>query len=94
MDMEEGIEMSTTWWKNADPLDTETKKVQAEIVASIKQTLNFDSATNRFHRSESFQDSCVRLFPRINMMERNRLEKTHLSEIGVLVCRIEWDTDQ
>lgn len=37
---------------------------------------------------------CVKLFPRINLVEPGRLEKGHLNEIGVLVCRIELDEDQ
>lgn len=86
--------MSTTWFKNADPVEEETKLIQSEIVATINQQINFDTATNRFHRSQSIQDLCVKRFPVINMLERNKLERNHVKDIGVLVCKIEWDADQ
>ena len=89
-----GIEMSTPWFQQSDPVDEEVKKTQSEIVASIKQTINFDSTENRFHRMNSFQDECVKRFPRINLQEVGKLEKEHIDEIGVLVCRIGWDSDQ
>ena len=49
---------------------------------------------NRFHRYETFQDKCVKMFPRMNMIEKGKLEREHINEIGVLVCRIGWDYDQ
>jgi len=33
------------------------------------------------------------MFPRINMVEPGKLERQHLNEIGILVCRIGWDSD-
>jgi hypothetical protein len=86
--------MSTTWFKTSDPLDEKTKNLQSQIVSSIKQEINFNSTKNKFHRHNSFQDMCVRRFPSINMAEPGRLDKTHLNEIGVLVCAIGWDSDQ
>lgn len=91
--MNEGIEMSTDWYKQSDPLDSEYKEAQAQIVASIHQAINFDTAENKFHRGLSFQDQCCALFPQVNLLELNKLEKTHLKDIGVLVCKIAWDTD-
>lgn len=92
--MDEGIEMSTSWFKRADPVDEDTKLNQSEIVASIKQEINFDYARNKYHRNNSFADECAKRFPSINYLERNKLEKKHLSDIGVLVCHIGWDEDQ
>ena len=94
MDLSEGIEMSTEWFRTADPIDTDTKETQAEIVASIEQQINFDTATNRFHRSDSFQDTCVKGFPRVGLTAPNTLDRTHLNEIGVLVCGIRWNDDE
>ena len=94
MDISNGIEMSTYWYKHADPIDDETKEIQAEIATSIEQELNFNTKTNRFHRSDSFQDMCVKRFPSIGIVEKGKLEKAHLNEIGVLVCGIQWDSDQ
>ena len=37
MDISNGIEMSTYWYKQADPMDDETKELQAEIANSIEQ---------------------------------------------------------
>ena len=98
MDLEnedsEGIEMSTRWFKDADPLTEEVKKIQSEIVESIKQKINFDSTKNKFSRGESFQDACVKRFPRMNMLEPGKIEKKYLDQIGVLVCEITWDSDE
>lgn len=94
LDISEGIEMDTGWFNRADPVETETKLAQSEIIESIHQPLNFDTTTNRFHRSESLQDACVKLFPRVNLLERGKLERLHVNEIGVLVCRMYWDEDQ
>lgn len=85
--------MDTPWFRRSDPVDDKVKMAQAEIVASIKQTLNFNYATNRYHRSSSFQDDCVSRFPSINMLNQGNLDKAHLNEIGVLVCMIGWDSD-
>lgn len=93
MDVSDGIEMSTYWYKHADPLDDETKELQAEIVVSIEQEINFNTTKNRFHRSDSFQDDCVKRFPSIGMAEKNKLERAHVNDIGVLVCGIQWDSD-
>ena len=93
MNLEHGIEMSTEWWRQQDPLDDEYKKIQSEIVHSIDRKVNFDTATNRFHRGESFQDSCIRRFPAINLLELRKLEREHLKDIGVLVCGIQWNAD-
>jgi hypothetical protein len=43
MDISSGIEMSTYWYKHADPIDDETKELQSEVVASIEQQLNFNT---------------------------------------------------
>ena len=86
--------MSTDWYKHADPIDDETKELQAEIVASIEQELNFNTTNNKWHRGDTFQDVCVKGFPRIGLAEKGKLEKTHLNKIGVLVCGIQWDSDQ
>ena len=67
--------------------------VQAEIVASIVQQINFDTNINRFHRSDSFQDMCVKGFPKMGMSSPNTLQRTHVDEIGVLVCEIGWNSD-
>lgn len=67
MDATDGIEMNTWWYKHADPLDDETKEVQAEIVASIEQELNFNTSRNRFHRGDSLSDSCAKMFPGIGV---------------------------
>ena len=93
MDVSDGIEMSTYWYKHADPLDDETKELQAEIAVSIEQEINFNTTKNRFHRSDSFQDDCVKRFPSIGMAEKNKLERAHVNDIGVLVCGIQWDSD-
>ena len=37
---------------------------------------------------------CVKRFPSIGIVEKGKLEKAHLNEIGVLVCGIQWDSDQ
>ena len=74
-------------------MDDEYKKVQAEIVNGIDQQVNFDTTKSRFQRGESFQDNCVKRFPKINMLELNKLERLHTNDIGVLVCRIQWDAD-
>lgn len=93
MDISQGIEMSTYWYKHADPLDDETKELQAQIATSIEQEINFDTSKNRFHRSDSFQDECVKKFPSIGMVEKGKLERAHVNDIGVLVCGIQWDSD-
>lgn len=92
--VEHGIEMDGPWWNMSDPVDDQYKMKQAEIIASITQELNFDTSTNRFHRAGSFQDVCVKKFPMVNLVSRDRIEKKHLKDIGVLVCRIAWDDDQ
>lgn len=94
LDLSEGIEMSTNWFKQADPVDESTKKVQAEIVASIKQEINFNCKRNKYHRSDAFQDNCTKIFPSINFQTKDTLEKRHLSDIGILICGITWDDDQ
>lgn len=33
------------------------------------------------------------MFPNVNMLERGKLEKKYLKNIGLLVCRIRWDND-
>ena len=93
MDVSEGIEMNTYWYKHSDPIDDETKELQAEIVASIEQETNFNTSKNRFHRSDSFEDACVKRFPRINLAAKGKLEKSHLNDVGILVCGIQWDAD-
>jgi hypothetical protein len=94
IDLEEGIEMSTTWYRQANPVREETKMAQSSIVASIDQAINFDTKNNKFHRSESFQDACVKRFPMINMLGVGKLDKTHIDDIGILVCGLQWDEDQ
>lgn len=94
VDMTDGIEMNTWWYKHADPIDDETKEVQAEIVASIEQEINFNTNRNRFHRSDSFQDACVKRFPGIGITAPGKLEKTYLNSIGLLLCGIQWDADE
>lgn len=94
IDLGSGVEMSNGWYRTSDPMDETYKMVQAQIVASIKQTINFDSTTNKFHRNMSFQDDCVKRFPTINMVERNKIDNRSINEIGILVCKIGWDSDQ
>ena len=93
VDIDDGIEMSTDWFKTADPVDEEVKLTMAEIVASIDQAINFDTSKNKFHRSQSFQDMCVGRFPKVKLIETGKLERTHMNEVGVLVCRLNWDSD-
>lgn len=92
--MDEGIEMSGPWYRRSDPVDDQYKMKQAEILASITQPLNFDTTTNRFHRADSFQDACVKRFPMVGLLKKDRIEKRHLADIGILVCRMVWDADQ
>lgn len=94
VDVSEGIEMNTYWYKHADPIDDETKELQAEIVASIETEINFNTEKNRFHRSDSFEDACVKRFPRINLAAKGKMEKSHLNDVGILICGIQWDADQ
>lgn len=94
LDMNDGIEMSTSWYRETDHTDEEYKMEQSKIVASIMQEINFNSSINKFHRASSFQDECVRRFPQINMLEKDKIDNTHLKEIGLLVCKIDWDADQ
>jgi hypothetical protein len=94
MDITNGIEMSTYWYKHADPIDDETKEIQAEIATTIEQELNFNTKKNRFHRTDSFQDACAKKFPNIGLAEKGKLEKAHLKEVGILICGIQWDSDQ
>lgn len=94
MNMAEGIEMATDWFKTADPTDENVKAIQSEILSGIKQAINFDTRNNVFHRAESFQDECVKRFPRINLTEPGKLDKQHINEIGVLVCGLNWDEDE
>lgn len=89
----DGIEMSTSWFRNSNPLDDEYKDVQSQIMASIDTELNFNTQVNKFHRNESFQDACAKQFPQVNMLDRETLERRHMKDIGVLVCRIQWDED-
>ena len=93
VDLGDGLQMSTYWFKHSDPVDDNTKKTQAEIVESIKQVVNISTQTNRFKRNESFQDSCTRRFPRLGLLEKGKLERAHMKEIGVLVCGVNWDSD-
>lgn len=94
MDITNGIEMSTYWYKHADPIDDDTKEIQAEIATTIEQELNFNTKKNRFHRTDSFQDACAKRFPNIGLAEKGKLEKAHLKDVGILICGIEWDSDQ
>ena len=94
VDLDEGIEMSTEWFKTADPTEEEVKKAQSEILAGIKQAINFNTSVNVYHRAETFQDECVKRFPRMNLLAPGKLEQAHLKDIGVLVCRIGWDNDE
>ena len=94
MDITNGIEMSTYWYKHADPIDDETKEIQAEIATTIEQELNFNTKKNRFHRTDSFQDACAKKFPNIGLVEKGKLEKAHLKDVGILICGIQWDSDQ
>ena len=75
-------------------MDDKVKVTQSEIVASIKQTININTELGRFQRGESFQDTCIKRFPSINYHEKGRLDRAHVNDIGVLVCRISWDPDQ
>lgn len=36
---------------------------------------------------------CVKNFPKINMVRKDALDKSHLRDIGVFVCRIGWNSD-
>lgn len=93
LDLRDGIEMSTEWWRNANPVNDSVKMTQAEIVASITQAVNFDTKNNKHHRSNSFQDNCVRNYPSIHMSEPGKLEKQNLDRVGLMVCGLEWDAD-
>ena len=93
IDLNEGIEMSTKWYRNSNPVHDDVKKVQAEIIASISQVVNLTTKGNRFRRNLSFQESCAKRFPNINLLSRNQLEKTNLKKVGLLLCRIGWDSD-
>lgn len=93
IDVEEGIEMSTKWFRQANPIDDFYKMEQSRIVASITRDMNFNSKDNKFHRAESFEDECVRKFPMINYAALNKLDKAHLADIGILVCGLKWDND-
>ena len=93
LDVRNGIEMSTTWWRSANPVHDEVKMKQAEIVASIPQAINFDTANNRFHRNDTFEDSCVKRFPSIHLVSSGKLEKQYLDQVGLLVCGLQWDPD-
>jgi len=92
--VEHGIEMSGPWYKMSNPIEDQYKMKQAEIISSITQQLNFDTSTNRFHRADSFQDMCVKRFPMLKMVSRNKIEKQHLKDIGILICKVAWDNDQ
>ena len=63
LDMSDGIEMSTSWYRETEHHDEEYKMEQSKIVSSIVQELNFTTQTNRFHRARSVQDEGVRKFP-------------------------------
>lgn len=93
IDLENGIEMSTKWFRKSDPLDDKFKALQAQLVESIRQEVNFNTSTSKFHRNESFQDVCVKKFPLMNFIELNKLDKSHMSDIGLLVCGLQWDDD-
>ena len=60
---------------------------------SISQAINFNSEINISWNKDTFQDTCAGLFPRIGMIEPEKIERNHLDDIGVLVCRIAWDDD-
>lgn len=92
--IDNGFEMSGPWYRKSDPMDDIYKAKQSQILSTIHQTLNFDTTTNRFHRAESFQDQCVKRFPLMNMLQKNKLDKTFLNNIGLLVCKMAWDADQ
>lgn len=94
VDISEGIQSGTAWCRDSDPIDDEYKKFQAELVASIDRELNFNASTNRFHRSMSFQDECMKTFPMMNMIGKNKLDKVHARNIGILVCAFEWNDDE
>jgi hypothetical protein len=36
---------------------------------------------------------CVGRFPKVKLIETGKLERTHMNEVGVLVCRLNWDSD-
>ena len=93
VDLDEGIEMSTSWFRNADPVDEDTKIVQAQMVESIHQRVNIDSTRGKFDRGTAFQNRCVNMFPRVNIPEIGKIDKAHLNEIGIIVCRLAWDSD-
>ena len=56
LDLSEGIEMSTKWFRQSDKGNEVYKQEQSRIVASISQKVNFDTSSNRFHRADTFQD--------------------------------------
>jgi hypothetical protein len=91
IDVDKGVSMANDWYKTADPLDGEFKMFQSEIMAGIRENINFNSKSDTFHRADSFQNKCLSRFPRIKMIENGKLEKRHMDEIGVLVCRLGWD---
>ena len=93
IDLSQGIEMDTNWFNRSDPLLEDTKMKQSEIVSGLGE-VNFNTKNGKFQSNFTFQDRCIANFPRIGMQEPGKLEKEHLNEIGVLVCRIGWDADQ
>lgn len=93
VDLEDGVEMATDWYRNSSRVSDSYKAEQARIVAAIQQQVNFDTSTNRFHRSESFQDSCCSRFPQIPWESRGRLTRTSIDHVGLLVCQLKWDDD-
>ena len=88
IDVSDGMEMSTDWFKEADPTEEEFKIVQSEIFSGIDQLINFNTKGNKFHRADSFQDMCVKKFPKVNMLEPGKLDRTHTDEIGILLLQI------
>lgn len=91
IDVSEGIEMSTRWFRTSNRMGNSFKESQSKILNSIVQEMNFDTSVNKFHRNESFQDQCSKLFPMINLVTKDKVDKKHLKDIGVIVCSLNYN---
>ena len=94
VDVSEGIEIDSKFFRTADPVDNEFKIAQATLVSSIHQELNFNTKGNKFHRGVTFQDECARRFPAINLLGPGKLNTSNVSSLGLLVCQLRWDADE
>lgn len=94
VELSNGIEMSTEWYRRNIGVEDEFKQKQLQIIDSINTTINTQFSKSRIHRGNTFQDNCMSKFPMINMESIGKLEKTNLRKIGILICELGWDADQ